>query len=292
MKRSTILIIPAIFLLAACSGNNNASRIYNGRVDTDIVRLSAQVNGIIDTLMVEEGEAVQKGQVLAVINSDRIRAQLRQQEAQLDELNVNLNTLNAQIRQVESQFKFTRDTFEKTKVMVSEGAATEQKRDELSTQVDVLQAQSDALRSNFQIIASKKAQLAAGMDLTRIALRDSRILSPLNGVVINKLLNENELAAAGRVVLELADLSVMEVIMYAPHEDLNRVKIGSEAKIRIDGMTETMTGKVKWISSESEFTPKTILTEETRTTLVYAVKLTVPNPNGILKIGMPVDVEI
>ena len=82
----------------------------------------------------------------------------------------------------------------------------------------------------------------------------------------------------------------MKVTIYVSTNELSHTKIGNQADIKVDGVDELMKGTITWISSESEFTPKTILTEETRTTLVYAVKIAVSNPDGILKIGMPVDV--
>jgi HlyD family secretion protein len=291
MKKMIILFVSAAFIIAGCNSGNNGKNIYNGRLDTDIIRLSAQTAGNIDSLKIEEGDPVSKGQLLVKINTDKAEAQMRRQNAQLDELNVNLLTLNAQIKQVKTQLNFAVETLKKTEKMLIEGAATEQRRDELATQVSVYQAQLEALKSNYQIIASKKAQLAATMELTEISINDAQIKSPINGIVINKFHYENELVSPGRVVLEVADLSSMEATIYAPLADLSKIKIGQPVQILADGAEQPFEGKVKWIASESEFTPKTILTKETRTTLVYAVKIAVPNKEGILKIGMPVDVE-
>lgn len=291
MKKIVILFVSAAFIIAGCGSGNNDKNIYNGRLDTDIIRLSAQTAGNIDSLKIEEGDPVSKGQLLVKINTDKAEAQMRRQNAQLDELNVNLLTLNAQIKQVKTQLNFAVETLKKTEKMLIEGAATEQRRDELSTQVSVYQSQLEALKSNYQIIASKKAQLAAAMELTEISINDAKIKSPINGIVINKFHYENELVSPGRVVLEVADLSSMEATIYAPLVDLSKIKIGQSVHILADGAEQPFEGKVKWIASESEFTPKTILTKETRTTLVYAVKIAVPNKEGILKIGMPVDVE-
>ncbi len=291
MKKIIILIVSAASIIAGCSSANNGKNIYNGRLDTDIIRLSAQTAGNIDSLKIEEGDPVFKGQLLVKINTDKAEAQMRRQNAQLDELNVNLLTLNAQIKQVKTQLNFAVKTLKKTEKMLIEGAATEQRRDELATQVSVYQAQLEALKSNYQIIASKKAQLAAAMELTEISINDAKIKSPINGIVINKFQYENELVSPGRVVLEVADLSSMEATIYVPLTDLSKIKIGQPVQILADGAEQPFEGKVKWIASESEFTPKTILTKETRTTLVYAVKIAVPNKEGILKIGMPVDVE-
>jgi len=291
MKMSSLFITIAIIgLLFSCDGNNDGKYSYNGRVDTDIIRLSAQVEGIIDTLTVDEGHQIEKGQLLAAINTDKIKAQLKQQKAQNDELSANLSLLDSQVKQVKSQLSLARETLEKTEKMVSDGAATTQKCDELATQVDVLQAQLEGLFTNRSVINSKREQLAATIELTQIKLRDAKIIAPVNGIVINRFLQVYELVNPGRVILEIADLSNMEASIYVPLAEINRIKIGQEVEIRVDGYEEEITGNIKWISSQSEFTPKTILTKETRTTLVYAVKVEILNPDGILKIGMPIDV--
>ncbi|MGD9898357.1 MAG: HlyD family secretion protein [Calditrichaceae bacterium] len=288
--RAYYLII--LLFISACSNNNDDQTIYNGRLETDVIRLSAKIAGEIDSLRIEEGDPVTKNQTLALINKDKLLAQRRQQQAQVVELTVNLQAVDAQTRQVQSQLDLAAQTLAKTELMLKEGAATEQKRDELATQVDVLTAQKDGLKSNRQIISSKIEQLRAAQDITELNIQDARIISPIDGIIINKYHFEGELITPGMAVADLADISSMEATIYIPLEELNKVKLGQIVKLTIDGVDTEFEGKVRWISSESEFTPKTILTKETRTTLVYSVKIAVPNPDGIFKIGMPVDVKI
>lgn len=292
MKTSSqLLVVLVAVFLCFCQSNDENQFIYNGQVESQIIRLYAQVTGNLDSLFVEEGQAVRKDQLLAKINSDKLLVQLKQQQAQSKELDANFSSLLAQLKQVQSQLNFLTETYEKTKQMVTDGAATEQRRDELATQVDVLKAQMDGLLTNKKVIEAKREQLAAVMELIRISVKDTKILSPLDGTVLNKFIEENELITPGRVIFELADLSKMEVTIYIPLTELNRIQIGQDVGVLIDGYEGILQGRVKWVASESEFTPKTILTKETRTTLVYAVKIDVPNPEGLLKIGMPVEVS-
>ncbi|NOX88205.1 MAG: HlyD family efflux transporter periplasmic adaptor subunit [Calditrichaeota bacterium] len=294
MKRTLIIISGFALALSfvSCKNGKDSSFAYNGRLDADVLRLSAKVPGTVDSLTVDEGDAVRKGDLLVKINTDRVELQLQQQQAQLSEIETNLQALKAKIRQVKSQLEFNRQTLAKTEKMLQQGAATEQQRDQLATQVKVLQAQLDEIMTNKKLIASKSEQLQAAIKITRLTLRDARVISPINGIVINRFVDRFELAAPGTVLLELADLSSLEATIYVPLTKLNKIKIGEKAQIKVDGTDKTFAAKVKWISSVAEFTPKTILTEETRTTLVYAVKLDVANPDGALKIGMPVEVVL
>lgn len=282
----------SIFIISiiSCNNGNENAITYNGRVETDIISLSAQVGGTLDLAAIEEGDAVKKDQLLMKINSDKVELQLKSQQAQVLELQANLAANAAQIKQINAQLKLARQTLDKTKKLVSEGAATEQQQDELESKVDVLQAQKEALITNKKMLQAKDQQLATAMELTQISIDDARIVSPIDGIVLNRFIDEGELVAPGRILLELADLANMEITIYVGNDQLNNIKIGEETKIKVDGMKDMLTGRIRWIASESEFTPKTILTEETRTTLVYAVKIAVANPDGVLKIGMPVDV--
>lgn len=285
-----MLALAAISILASCS-RDNRQLAYSGRMEVDSITISSQVSGMIDSLSVEEGDAVTRGEQLGQINTDRLQAQRRQQEAQLAGFTVQRDAAEAGIQQAEAQLAFTRETLAKTEKVLAQGGATQQRRDELATQARVQQANLAEIRSNHRLIAAREQELRAGMDLTDITIRDARIVSPIDGTVLNKFHHRGELAAVGTPLLEVADLSVMVVEIYVPLSRLGSVAIGQEAAVSVEGRSASLPGTVFRVSSQAEFTPKTILTEETRATLVYGVKIRVANPDGILKIGMPVDVR-
>jgi HlyD family secretion protein len=183
---------------------------------------------------------------------------------------VNKDRLQAQYEQVVADLRFAQATLRKYQQLITEGAISQQQYDELAARVDVLRAQAKNIK---------------------IQLKDAAIVSPLTGTILTVYAREGEYVQPGSPILDLADLSVMEVRVYVPLSKLPAVKIGQLASVYVDGLNKILSGKVSWIASEAEFTPKTILTPETRTTLVYAVKVRIPNQAGILKIGMPVDVR-
>ncbi|HUX13151.1 MAG TPA: efflux RND transporter periplasmic adaptor subunit [Spirochaetia bacterium] len=284
--------VALVALLAVSCSGNAGNFAYTGRMDVDPVTISSQTSGVIETFDIHEGDTVQKGELLGEINADRLEAQRKQQVAQLAELDIRRGAAEAQISQARAQLSLAQETLAKTEKLLTQGGATGQRRDELSTQVQVDQASLIALQSNYKLISAQEDELRAGMDITDISIRDARILSPISGVVLNKFHYSGELAAVGTPMVELADLSVMTVEIYVPLSVLGSVTIGKQTTVSASGVMKDFLGTVYWVSSQAEFTPKTILTRETRTTLVYAVKIRVPNPNGVLKIGMPVDVRL
>jgi len=297
-------IAVAGLLLLSCA-DNERQFAYTGRADVEAILLSSQSAGIIDSLPVSEGQAVRQGQVLARINTERPRAQAQGQAAQLAQLGLRRGTAEAQleqaqaqVRQAEARLELARETLARTERLLAEGGATRQRRDELATQLAVEQANLAALASNqkalessYKLIGAQEQELRAGMLLTEIGIRDAELRSPIDGTVLNLFRHEGELAAVGSPLLEVADLSTLRIEVYVPLAMLGSLRLGAEARVSGEGLPGILKGTVSWIASEAEFTPKTILTQETRTTLVYRVRVLVPNPEGVLKVGMPVDVR-
>jgi HlyD family secretion protein len=317
LRLSFLLAFSALALAAGWADSRKFA--YTGRMDADTITISSQSTGLIESLSIGEGDAVRKGQALCRVNIDRLMAQRRQQGAQVAELEVKsaaaqaqvqqaeaqIQQAEAQIQQAEAQLGFTEATLARTERVLAEGGVTQQSRDLLATQASVdranlaaaqsnyaaAQSNALALQSNAKLIPAQEEELRAAVQLTDLAIREATAVSPIDGVVLNTFHRKGELASVGTPLLELADLSVLTVQVYVPLSQLGSFSIGTPAAVSADGVNKTLRGTVYWISSESEFTPKTILTQETRTTLVYGVKVRVPNPEGILKIGMPVEVR-
>ena len=129
--------------------------------------------------------------------------------------------------------------------------------------------------------------------MLRQQLTDCTPLAPVAGVVVKKYVEVGELVTPGQPLIEIARLDTVWVKVYLPPEDLTRINLGDRAEVDPeDGRAEPMIGRVSWIASAAEFTPKNVQTREARADLVYAIKVIIPNPEHTLKIGMPVAVRI
>jgi HlyD family secretion protein len=286
---ASILLFPLLFYLFACSGGNGEGT-YIGQLEAETVVVSAKASGELLTLAGREGDQVRKGQSLGQIDTESLQIQRQQQVARIEELELRKESARLQIEQAEVQLKHNKDTLEKTEKLLSEGGATQQSRDDLATKIQVDQASLEILRSNYKLLLAQQEELQAGLALSDLAIRNASVLSPVGGVVLNRFHREGELVSTGTPIFELADLTFMDLYIYLPLRELPDVKIGQDVRVIVSGAENGYTGTVVWIASEGEFTPKTILTRETRDTLVYEVKIRVINSSGELKIGMPVDV--
>jgi HlyD family secretion protein len=125
-------------------------------------------------------------------------------------------------------------------------------------------------------------------------MRKTQVTNPISGTVLTTYAKPGEFVQMGQPLYKIADLKVVEVRAYVTQPQLAHVKIGGGASVNIDvagGQRRALPGTVSWISSEAEFTPTPIQTREERADLVYAIKIRVPNEGGMLKIGMPADVQ-
>jgi HlyD family secretion protein len=199
--------------------------------------------------------------------------------------------------------------------LFAEQAATSQQMDQAEREVRVLtdqiKAQEEQIRAHErqmagvgdQISAARAQQRTIAQQVTsaeaqvgQIAerIRKSDVRNPAAGTVLTSYAEAGEMVQVGQPLYRIANLGVMDVRAYVTEPQLATVSLGQDAVVSIDAgssQRRTMTGKVTWISAQAEFTPTPIQTREERADLVYAIKIRVPNDSGILKIGMPVDVQ-
>ena len=238
---------------------------------------------------VKQGDQIVTGGLIAQIDTSEIVLKKMQTEAQLAASESKKQNVTAQINVLKEQKKNAQTTQQRVAKMYADKAATQQQMDDVNGQLNVLDKQVSATNTQFQLIASEMEVVKRQLDLLNEQLTKCQVKSPIKGTVLETYLETGELATPGKPVLKMADLSSLELKVYVSGAQLSSVKLGSEVKVLIDSGAKEMqaiTGKISWISSESEFTPKIIQTKEERVKLMYAVKIVVPN-DGSLKIGMP-----
>lgn len=288
---STLLLLPAL-LLAACGDDDASVMRFTGIMDATTVRVSAETPGRLLSLHADEGEPVYRDSVLAVIETERLGYQIDQNDARLAELAHQTEAATLRLRAARIQRDNLLRRYERFRSLLAQDAVTQQTVDDLQTQVDAANAELAAAEAALAGSRSKRAQIQAGLSIVRKQQSDARITSPIDGRVLLRYAEAGELLGPGAPVFELADLRDMWTRIYMSETQLPALRLGQQVRLHVDGSDTVFEGTVSWISDKAEFTPKTILTEETRTALVYAVKVKVRNRNDILKIGMPVTVSL
>jgi len=285
------IIALSLLTLAACKNGEKKSDAY-GNFEVVETIVSSETVGKLLSMDVKQGDLLETGQLIALIDTTEVVLKKLQTKAQLVASETKRQNVSAQTNVLKEQKKNLLITQQRITKMFADKAATQQQVDDINGQINVLDKQITATDTQFQLIASDMKVINRQQDLLTDQLTKCRINSPIKGTVLETYLETGELATVGKPVLKMADLSNLELKVYVSGIQLSNVKLGNEAKVLIDSENKDMqnlTGKIIWISSESEFTPKIIQTKEERVKLMYAVKILVPN-DGRLKIGMPGEV--
>jgi HlyD family secretion protein len=289
-KPAYLLVV--VLLIASC-GKNNVPPGGSGLIEATEIMVSSEVSGQLKSLRFDEGDSIAKGDTIAGIDTVTTMLRLHQAQAtrEMAETKVRVSSIN--IEQIAFNLDLAKKEYDRVTSLLKAGAITQQQYDQTET------AYNQALLSKKQADAAYQAALAelanAGSAIALLGkqLDDCFPRSPESGMITNKFVEVGELIGIGKPLVEIAKLDTVWVKVYLPPSDLTRISLGGHATVDPeDGRNKPLDGRVSWISDQAEFTPKNVQTKEARADLVYAVKITVPNPGKILKIGMPVSVKI
>ena len=290
MKRMLILA-GAVLMFAAC-GNKEKEYDATGTFEATETTVFAEQSGALLTFSVNEGDNIAKGQEVGLVDTTQIWLKIQQMGATREVYQSQKPDMEKQIAATRQQLAKALTEQRRYQELVSDGAAPSKMLDDVTNQVMVLQKQLDAQISSLSTStrALDKQMAATDMQVSQLydQLRKCHVASPISGNVLEKYVEQGEFVSIGKPLLKVADIANMYIRAYVTSPQLQTIKIGQKAKVMADygdGQKKTYDGTVTWISSRSEFTPKTILTDDERADLVYAVKVAIEN-DGYAKIGM------
>lgn len=285
----TLLIALTLF---SCNKSENEADAY-GNFEATEVTISAESNGKIEFLNLDEGMQLEKDVVIGQI--DTVQLYLNKQQLMASKTTIYSKSVNvlSQRNVVQEQLKTAKIEQNRITTMFNENAATKRQVDEITGKVKVLQQQINSVETQNAPIVNEVKSIDVQIEKINDQLKKSKIVNPVKGTVLAQYAEPNEITAFGKPIYKIADLSEMTLRVYFSETQLSSIKVGQEVNVSIDEKdgTKQYKGKISWISSSAEFTPKIIQTKEERVNLVYAVKVIVKN-DGSLKIGMPAEVKL
>lgn len=305
-KPLPLTVLLALALVACQPPAPQADAYGNFEADERIV--SAEASGRILALDVEEGQTLRADDLVGAVDSTQLVLKREQLQASIQAIAAKSPAISAQLAVFDKQMAALRQqlaTFDREKRrlenLLKSDAATPKQLDDLNAQIEAAQRQMDVLleqqtATNAALSTQKGGLLAEILPLQKqIAQLDDqiakcRVATPVDGTVLVKYAEVGEVATFGKPLFKIADLGTMTLRAYVAGDQLGVVQVGQEVQVAVDaenGAQRAFTGRVLWISPKAEFTPKVVQTREERVNLVYAVKVRVPNPDGVLKIGMP-----
>lgn len=281
--------------LASCGQNGNQYDA-SGNFEAEEIIISSESTGKILQLNIEEGLVLKTGQSVGYIDTTQLSLRKKQLYYSIRALLAKSPDAASQLSTIQKQIETT--TYEKKRIenLLKDDAATKKQMDDLIAQGDLLQKQYNALQTSLVIttrsIQSETLPLKAQIEQLEDQIKKSIIINPMEGTVLTKYAERDEVVTTGKAIYKIADLSAMVMRAYISGDQLAEIKLGQNVNVLVDDVkagSKKYAGVVAWVSDKAEFTPKTIQTKDERANLVYAIKINVKN-DGFLKIGMYGDV--
>lgn len=278
-----------LVLLLGCQRQEGPTT-YTGVLEGRSARVPALLGGRLVEVRVEEGAMVAPGDTIALVDTLELAIQARQVEAARGELAVQEEIAATALARTGTDLEYAEEKAGRIRALAEDQALPRQSADDLRHQVELARSARQSALQQMQLLRAKDQQLLVQLEMIRKKQADAVVLAPSGGVVASRYFEPGEAVMPTQAVVELLQVRQLEVKIYIPEEKLPQVRYGQQVQLRVDGMSEALPGQVIWVSEKAEFTPKTILTPETRAALVYAVKVVVENPEGVLKHGIPAEV--
>lgn len=295
MKKFLLYGITAI-LVTSCQSKPDYDA--TGIFEATTVTVSAETNGKILSLDISEGDSVTNGQGVAVIDTTLLVLQYKQLQSRQSSTESSSPDIAAQAASLRSQIAHQQNECDRLARLLADGAATQKQSDDADATLRTLRAQLDGLLStlgkNRSSISDNAIALQYQKEQIGEQIQKSRISAPITGTVLAKYAEAGEYASPGRPLFKVADLNYIYLRSYFTANQLADLKIGQKVTVIADFGGEEQfeyPGRITWIAQESEFTPKSIQTNDTRANLVYAVKIAVKN-DGRLKLGQYGEVRL
>ena len=304
MKKIIFLSLPILF----CISCNKKEKDFDatGIFEATEITVSAQASGEVQQLDITEGQSLDSGTRVGQIDVYQLVQKQNELEAAKQQIYANKAAtdsrqldLNKQLASLQQQISHAQRERQRFARLVQDGAVARKLLDDINDQISLLQRQLEATRDQFRssnasladqikgFQAQMKGVEAQQRQLER-QIQNATIVAPKSGVMLEQLVKAGEFVGVGKPLFKLAQMDHLYLRAYVTSAQLKSVMLGQKAKVYADyrgGQQQEYVGKVAWISSRSEFTPKTIVTDDERADLVYAVKILIKN-DGRVKIGM------
>lgn len=289
----------------------------SGNIEMTDAEVSFKIPGRVVERLISEGETVKAGQIVARLDTSELsqevalrKAEVRAAEAALAELETGsrpeeIAQSEAVVRRAQAEVERAKADFRRLKTLYEQDNVSVQDYDAAKTAVDVTEAKLRESQEQLRLVKKgpriekidrSRAQLQQAKEALKLAetrLSYATLASPLTGLVLSHNIEPGEFVAAGTPIVTVGDLEHVWLRAYVDETDLGRVKAGQAARVRTDSYPDKgYEGRVSFIASQAEFTPKSVQTEKERVKLVYRIKITIANPKMELKAGMPADARI
>lgn len=296
MQKYIAILIAFAIIISSCKKEEKTADAY-GNFEATTTTVSAEANGKLLQLDIEEGQTIKKGQLIALIDTTQLVLQKQQLLARIKAVRSKTQDPTPQIDVLKEQKKSLLREQKRVKALLVDNAATPKQLDDINAQIGVMDKRIQAAKRQANLantgILSEIAPVEAQIKVLEEQINRCYVKNPIDGTILTKLAEKSEIVAFGRPLYRIANLQTITLRAYISGVQLGNIKLNQKVNVLTDaanGEMKSHEGTISWVAEKSEFTPKTIQTKEERVNLVYAIKVKVEN-DGSLKIGMPGEVD-
>lgn len=293
MSKKILVVSVGLIVLTACSRGTSEFVMAAGVVDGEVITVKAAVTGKIETLNILEGTEVDKDSILVTVDSDKIENQIQGLEIQEQGITLNHKKLDRRIQLLNANLEYWKKQVESFERLEKKESIAGDQLEQTRLKMDEVEAALfDAQQSLRELFVQSK-NVKNQKEYLNLLLEDHIIVSPVSGVVLEKFVTQGETVFPGTPVADILDWSSLYVETFLEETELSRLELGQKIDVLVDGMEgRVFSGTIIYFGKKAEFSPKYIISEKERQSLLYRVKIKLEQDLKVFKLGMPVTVRI
>jgi len=288
-----VVLIAVTVIVLSCNQQPPEYIRAAGVVDGEIISLKSLVSGKIDKLNFEEGNHVRQDEVLVEINADKIITQIKGLDFKEKEIGINTNKLLRRISFLKSNRDYWMSQVESFERLKEKNSISGDELEKAKLKLEEIETSLFEAEQSLQELRIKREDLQNEKKRLGLLLEDFTLSSPVTGLILDQYMNAGEVVLPGAAIADILDTSSLYIETFVEEKELGQLKIGQKVDIFVDGIEgRSFSGEIILFGREAEFSPKYILSEKERQSLLYKVKINIEGDNEVFKIGMPVTIQV
>lgn len=287
-----LVLVFFLMIFANCSKTGDSKIKAPGIVDGDLITVKAAVTGTLQRQMIKEGEIVNRDQVLAQVDADKIENQLEELEINSREIDINGEKTSKKIKFLDSNIQYLRKQVQRFQRLKEKKSIPGEQLETMELKLLEAETSRFDLKKTLETFTVQKEKIRNKREYLQLLLEDHTLKSPVDGVVVEKFVSPGETVLPGTAIADILDTSSLYVEIFIEGKEIAGLTLNQKAVIQPDGIDKELTGVISYFGKKAEFSPKYIISEKERQSMLYRVKIKVEDTLGILKLGMPVTVVL
>jgi HlyD family secretion protein len=293
MSKKILIVSICLMVLTACSRGTEELILAAGVVDGEVVTVKAAVSGKVEILNAMEGSDVERESILAAVDADKIENQIRGLEIQEQGIAVSRKKLERKVQFLNANLKYWKEQVESYERLEKKESIAGDQLEQARLKLDEVEASLFDTQQSLRELSVQSGNIQNQKEYLNLLLEDHVITSPVSGVLLEKFVSQGETVFPGTPVADILDWSSLYVETFLEETELSRLELGQSVDILVDGLeSRIFSGTIVYFGQKAEFSPKYIISEKERQSLLYRVKVKLEQDLKVFKLGMPVTVRI